>query len=807
MATEKNHYKSTLTIVDISSFIFRAFFGIKPLHSPQGEPVNAVFGVAQMLLQLLEKEGVQHLVVAYDSPQPNFRHALFADYKAHRHEAPEALVPQFARVDELITSLGCHSVRVDGYEADDCIATFADYWRSLGPDRSVVIVSGDKDLMQLVDARCTLLDTMIQKRYGVKEVQEKFGVLPGQIRDYLSIVGDASDNIPGIAGIGPKGACALLEQYGTLGAILDAQIDGRRGQLVQAGAKNALLSYELVGLRRDVPCELGDTSWGRACFEREQFLDFCQQMGFVSIQRRFMKKREQTETVFQPFVGEAQILWTYKTFVVADNDEQVCILQTPPQNAIIAAWDCKSLGRGGHWRDLMIASYVLDPDLGELGSLKRVLEKFHIHVEHESEYPKALRALWPHLESQLHAKKLWWLFETVEMPFVHLLQAMEVKGIGIDHEALVRCRDAFVEEQLDLEKRIKAYAKDELNVQSPKQLAQFLYVELGLPPQGKGKNHLTTDAEALAALAPLHEVPALLVVHREVTKLLHTYILPLLENTERVHTTFHQTLTATGRLSSTNPNVQNIPIRSPRGQRLREAFCADPGHVLVSADYSQIELRLLAHMSEDPVLCAAFAHHEDIHEVTARELFGSVSPEQRRIAKAINFGLIYGKGAFSLSQELKISRQEAQGFIDRYFERYQGVKLFLERQIEQASRDLFVTSLLGRRRFLPDLASKHPVMRQHASRMALNTPLQSSAADLMKVAMLRIESRLRADHLKSQMILQVHDEIMLECPLDEREHVQGFLGDLLCQGLEPYVKLRVPLEVHISWGERWSDLA
>ncbi len=903
------HSKNTLYLIDVSSFIFRAFFAIRSLKNKAGEPTNAVYGVATMLARLAEEAKPEYLAVVYDSKEPSFRKEIYPDYKANRSAPPDDLIPQFARIEELMRGFEIHTYRQSGVEADDLIATLAKKWSQVSVENHVVIVSGDKDLMQLVDSQVVLWDTMTNKIYGPTQVEEKFGVKPDQIRDYLGLVGDSSDNIPGVPGIGPKTASDLLKEFKTLEQVLrsaqEGKIKGKKGDSLKNFEADARLSAELATVREDLKVEIPLESLRYHFHLTAAGTDLLRELDFHSLVSRWQTQTSVTQTPlpiedllskeFQTISTESQfqnLLETLEKVSVFGIDLEttslnpreaqivgiaVCLPQDDPKGAAYIPlghldpsvvqlprqevlrrlkpllenpkikkigqnlkydWSVffeKQISPAGIAADTMVAAYLLDPEgrhnlkalslkyLGyEILSYEQVCGQGkdeigfeHVSVSVATRYSAedawlAVR-LWSQFRPLLEAEDLMPIFVQVDLPLVQILAQIELQGVCIDSSWLHQLSQEFSEELKGIEARVQAYASGPLNLNSPKQLGVFLFDELKLPTQGKTKTGFSTDARVLDVLAPLHEVPRLLLEYREISKLKGTYIDPLHllidPKTGKIHASFHQTVAATGRLSSSNPNLQNIPIRSERGMKIRRAFVPSPGHVLLSADYSQIELRLLAHMSGDPELVRSFQNNEDVHTRTASELFSipnnQISEKQRSIAKAINFGLMYGKTAFSLAQELKIPRKEAQEVIDRYFQKYSAIKGFLDFQIVQAREKGYVTTLLGRKRWLPDISSKNPVIRNNAERMAMNTPIQGTAADLMKLAMIQIDQRLRSGGYHSRMIIQVHDEVVLDCPRDELVEVKK----LVTEAMESAMTFSVPLQVNTCSGNNWMELS
>ncbi len=924
----------TLYLIDISSFIFRAFYAIRSLTNSKGEPTNAVYGVAQMVAQLLEERHAGYMAIVYDSKTPSFRKEMYAEYKANRSAAPEELVPQFDRIESLISSMELPSFRQDGVEADDLIATLAQKWEAASKDHRVVIVSGDKDLMQLVSDRVGILDTLQKKTYGPKEVEEKFGVPPSQIRDYLALVGDSSDNIPGVPSIGPKSAVDLLKAHGSLDEILEAaaagKISGKKGEVLKNHAEDARLSARLASLKTDLTVDSSAENLHYRFHLTPACTALLQELEFHSLAKKWegrwgtspegarqeaaveSKSTEQRETApaQEPAESAAPVApasGPQPRFITVDHEDALQALAAKVRERGCFGFDIESTSlnprqaefvgfaisvgpdegyyipvghRGTHapqlpldtvlgvlrplledsaigkvgqnlkydWSvlyshglkpqgivaDTMVADYVLEPEgrhnletlaLTHLGHAVTTYEQVcgkgkdqigfdQVPIEQATHYSAedawAAWRIWETLSPRLREEGVQGVYEQVDLPLVDILCRMELEGIAIDVPYLQELSRELDHDLKRIEKEIARFTVGPVNLNSPKQLAHLLFDELKLPTGAKTKTGYSTDASVLEGLADLHEVPRLLLEYRELSKLKGTYVDPLPgmrdAKTGRVHASFHQAVAATGRLSSSDPNLQNIPIRSERGRKIRRAFIPREGQILVSADYSQIELRLLAHMSQDPELVGSFLREEDVHRRTASEIFGvppeQVDDRQRSIAKAINFGLMYGKTAHGLAQELKISRKEAQETIDRYFQRYSGVKKFLDGQIQQARDSGQVHTLAGRRRKLRDIHSRNPALRAVAERMAMNTPIQGTAADLIKLAMIDLDRAIASRGLKSRLILQVHDELVLDVPKDE----QSVVEKILAETMESAMKLTVPLRVNVSSGATWADL-
>ncbi len=924
----KSSSYNTLYLIDISAFIFRAFYAVRELTAPDGTPVNAVYGVASMLGKLIDEVDPEYIAVVYDSKEPSFRKEIYPEYKANRSAPPEPLLPQFDIIEELITKMGLPSFRESGVEADDLIATLRKEWIKQDPKHRVIVVTGDKDLMALVDAKTQVWDTMKEVHYTEHEVTEKFGVAPNQICDYLSIVGDSSDNIPGIMGIGAKGAETLLREFKTLDGVIAAakagKIKGKKAEQIIEGEKSALLSRELATLKEDLKLHLSSKQARFHFTIKSELLEFFKHYNFKQLYSRYeIRHRSQeghtpsvsgldfeaptqlTETVAKPVqkyhpefitvktmnqletlldevkktglisvdvettsldptvaklvgiaiavdeqkgyyipVGHAQTLDSQ--FTQLDEKEVLDALRP-----FLESREIKKIGQNlkydlrvfenqgikphGVHADTMLAAYLLDSSgqhnlsylaqkylnytvttyeqVAGKGASEITFDQVPVDVatRYSAEDAWTALMLWKKLEPLIREQGLEKLYFDVDVPLVEVIADMEEAGIKVDAHFLEKLAVRFDEELQEIEKSIQKFSKNQtLNLNSPKQLAVFLFEELNLPPQGKTKTGLSTDASVLEKLAPLHEAPKMLLEYREISKLKNTYVLPLQnlrsKKDSRVRTHFHLTGTVTGRLSSSDPNLQNIPARSKRGQLIRQAFIAEKGNVLLSADYSQIELRILAHLSEDPNLVDSFQKDEDVHRRTASEIYHikpeAVTDQQRGVAKAINFGLMYGKGAFALAEELGITRTEAKTMINEYFTRYSSVKLFLESEIAMAREQGWVATIMGRKRMLPEARSANHLVRANAERMAMNAPIQGSASDLIKVAMIHLHEKLAKKKLKARILLQVHDELVLEVPEDEVTEVKA----LVRETMEQAMTLKVPLRVNVETGHNWAEL-
>lgn len=863
-----------LIIVDISSFIFRSFYAIRPLHAPDGTPVNAVHGVLSMLLKLLSKERPSHIFLARDSGRKTFRLEIFPEYKANRSEPPEELKPQFKLIEELMDKMQIPSLTLENYEADDVIGSAVTQWKDSFEE--VFIVSSDKDLMQFVDEKVKVLDTMKEKIYGPAEVFEKMGVKPDQIVDYLSLLGDASDNIPGVRGIGEKGAAKLLAEYGTLDECLknaEKVANKKTKDALLNHAEDAHLSKRLIEIKTDLPLNNPIEKLQYRFQAHPELLAFLKRLGLKAALKNIEElsyldsQAEANDQNFEmsmqgglPFApppmqrslpfknmtaldhemiaattlsldllwdgsmlrglgiykgeGEAQyyesqeLIFQILSQVLSKPNQEIYIHQSKK----LFAWAlANKVELRCHFFDTLLMHYLSDSswthDLAEL--FKRYEGE---SPEHPAERSILLWDLAKKLTKDLQEKELLKIYEEIDLPLVPILAEMENHGIMINPSFFATLDKEFSEILRRIEKEIEEVSGQTINLKSPKQVGELLFEKLNLPVIKKTKTGYSTDSEVLEELVSLQlsPIPQMILQYRELEKLSSTYVqvLPTLVHgdTKRVHTTFNQTVTTTGRLSSEQPNLQNIPVRTENGRRIRKGFVASPGKLLLSADYSQIELRLLAHFSEDPIMLKAFHNNEDIHAQTAAELSGTplaqVTREERNMAKTVNFGLMYGQSSFGLAATLGIGRNEAKEYITRYFEKFSRVKSFLDSLKEKAEIKIYTETLHGRKRFIPDIRSQNRNIKSSAERMAINTPIQGTAADILKIAMISISKEMKKLNLKSKMLLQVHDELIFEVEESELEQ----LKELVKSKMENVVQLKVPLTVNLGVGVNWYDL-
>jgi DNA polymerase I len=876
-----------LTLIDASGFIFRAYHAIQSLSTSRGVPTNAVYGFTRMLLKTLRELQPTHVALCFDKESRTGRQQIDPTYKANRPGPPADLIPQFELVRRVVEVLQVPVLEYAGWEADDVIATLV---RAAREQRfRVQVVTGDKDLVQLVDEGVALYDPMYDRHTGPKEARERFGVAPAQMRDYLALVGDPIDNVAKVPGIGPKTAVELITEFGdveTLLAQLDRVKKPKVREALRAHAESLRRSKQLVSIRDDLPIDtdlsrlerrpiLGEQA--RALFTELEFYKLLQEMpaspqpALALRTTRVLRRPEELPGVLEAvsrsgaafvpaFSGHPATGRLVGLAIALDEDAVYLPLGHAGENLPVTAFqqlvgpllanpavgkdghDLKTLGNllgtlqvelDGVRGDVELLSYLLNPSRREHALEDLARERLRVELapalqtaagrkeaatlgERFSEEvaeafgarAQAVRRLAEQLWLEVDAAQLGQLARTLELPLVPVLSRMERFGVRIDLEVLHEISRDVDGQCAAQEAELQRLAGHEFNVNSNAQLAQVLYGELKLPVLKRGKTGPSTDAEVLEKLAEQHPLPKVLLDYRMLSKLKSTYLDalgPLVAADGRLHTTFHQAATATGRLSSSDPNLQNIPIRTDIGRSIRRAFVADPGWSLLSADYSQIELRILAHIAEDPALVEAFRADEDVHQRTAAEVFGippaQVSAEQRRVAKMVNFGIAYGLSPYGLATRLDIPQEEAAAIIERYFARYTGIRRYLEETVARARRTGVVETLFGRRRLMEDLHSSNRATAQAAERAAINMPIQGTAADLIKMAMLRIDTSLRERGLRSRMLLQVHDELLLEAPAEELEETSA----LVRTEMAGVATLRVPLRVDLGVGKSWAD--
>lgn len=823
-----------LFLIDSFGYIFRAYYArmrmnAPPMRTSTGVATEAVFILHNMLKKLREKYRPDYLAAVYESLGPTFRETEFAAYKANRTETPPDLIAQIPLVRRLLEAQRVPVLECPGFEADDVIGTYAKRAQAAGLE--VVIVSSDKDMLQLVGPGISMLNPAKDDLlYDREKVKEFMGVWPEQVADLLSLKGDAVDNIPGAPGIGEKGAVALLTEYGSLDRLLEVAPDLQKKAYREALTTHrpqVELSKRLATIHCEVPLEVPVEALALAEPDRTELEAFYREMEFFTFLRELGPAVETVAEDYGPIAADAVAEWVGEGPVgIALFDGQLGIARGPGQARSCAALeflesdtakiahDTKAIyavnpAARGLTRDLMLEAFLLTADGGNAAfdALCEVHlgQKPGARADQRADLTLRLaEKLGPELD-KINGREI---YETIDLPLVPVLAAMERIGVLIEPKQLAVMSGQMETAIQALTKEIHGLAGHEFNINSPQQLGKVLFEEMNLPAPSKGgKKQISTAADVLEGLA--HPIAAQVLEYRGLVKLKGTYVdaLPSLIHPEtgRVHTTFQQTGAATGRLSSSNPNLQNIPIRTELGREIRAAFVPPPGWKLVVADYSQIELRLLAHMSLDPVLVDAFQHGEDIHTRTAAEVFGVnaafVTPEMRRGAKAVNFGIVYGQTSFGLASALGIPKHEAEKYIKAYFARYAGVKTFIDNTIAEVRAKGYAETLFGRRRPIPDMESRNPNARSFAERTAVNTPLQGSAADLIKLAMIRIQSLLAEQGLASRMILQVHDELVFEAPEVEVETLRA----LVRREMESVREFAVPLVVDTGVGDNWRD--
>lgn len=882
-----------LVLIDISSYFYRAFFAIPHLSTSAGFPTNALYGVTTMLQKLMKEQTPSHMAAILDCPEPTFRHEVYHEYKATRPDMPDNLSAQIPYMKEVIQAFNISAIEKPGYEADDIIGTLAKQAEKQGIE--VIIVSGDKDMYQLLSPRIILLDTMKNMVSDIEKVKERFGVGPEKMVEIFGLIGDSVDNVPGVPGIGEKTAINLIQQFGSIDGIyknLDKVNQKKVKTSLQEFKEQAFLSRELVTIDTQVPL---DCTWK----------DLGVRPPDEEILRNLYKKFEFTRLLktLKPEKPEQPVQKTYKLLTDPKDIRELFLkleakgifaldLETTSEDPMLAeivgisfAWKdhtssyipvahqnfvnqprkefvlsalkplledsrIKKVGHNIKYEyilfkrqgiilqgiicDTMIASYVLNPskyrhnlenvsldyldyhmtpykDL--VGTGRNAIAFDQVPIEKAKDYACEDSDI-TFILSEIFNRKIkeggfQELYHKIEMPLLAVLAKMEMSGVKVDIDHLKDLSDEFGEKLDTIERDIYNLAEEEFNINSPKQLGEILFEKLNLPMLKRTKTGYATDISTLTELSKMHPLPEKILAYRSLTKLKSTYIdnMPALVNpaTGHIHTSYNQTVTATGRLSSSDPNLQNIPIRTEEGIRIREAFISEPGCKILSADYSQIELRILAHLSDDETLIDAFLHNEDVHARTASEIWGvrptEVTSQMRREAKVINFGIIYGMSSFGLSKELDIKPNVAHAYIDDYFKKYRGVRNYLDWILSYARKEGYVTTLMNRRRYLPEITSKNAAVRKFAERTAINAPIQGTAADLIKIAMIRIARAIEKQQLKAKMIIQVHDELVFEVPDQEIEA----LHILVKEEMEGVLDMKVPLKVDINWGTNWRE--
>lgn len=930
-------------LVDGSSYFYRAFYALPPLSTPQGLPTNAIYGFTTMLLKVMREKNPDYLAIAFDTAAPTHRHLEYKAYKAQRPPMPDNLSVQIPYIHKIVEAMKIPALQEEGLEADDLIGTIAKKAEAEGLE--VTLVTGDKDMLQLVSPRIKIYDTMKEKVSRVEEVKARFGVEPSQMTEIMGLMGDASDNIPGVPGIGEKTAIKLIAEFGSLDHLLSRLDEVKQPKLrenLKKFSEQAKLSQRLATIRTDCPIAFILLDYRLREPERDKLIPLFKELGFESLIKSLSQNAhqghvnqakpvgahrdaplltgasagergeqrptaliEEDVTLIRDEAGLNRLVQRLKSattvalvlqttpstqnvgavhelpllhglslavtdqeafFIPLDPDRQGSLTSSSlNEEKVLAALkpmlEDPAVKKNGHDLkrafvilkrrgvqlqspsfDTMIASYLLNP-LRRSQSLDTIALEYLQHSSPPAPQPPPLLAEQPGLlagqteaqsasggdeaaayfgamsrlifqlervlEDRIKTQDMERLYHDIEIPLIEVLADMEMNGCKVDRGRLEAVSKELDQKLQEMKGRIFSMAGGEFNLLSPKQLSEVLFNRLGLKPIKRTKTGYSTDEEVLEQLAVQHELPAEILNFRQLSKLKSTYAdaLPLAMDpaTGRIHTTFHQTVTATGRLSSSDPNLQNIPIRTDWGYRIRGAFVAEDGHRLLSADYNQIELRIMAHLSQDPQLLSAFQENVDVHTRTAMELFGlakdQITTEMRRAAKTVNFGVLYGLSPYGLAVNLGISQSEAKRYIDNYFSVYAGVKRFIDQTIETAKKTGYVTTLFNRRRPIPELQAANNAMRSAGERIAINMPIQGSAADLIKSAMVKIAQRLKKERYQARMILQIHDELLFEVPEQETQMISA----LVKEAMENVMTLSVPITVDLGIGKNWME--
>ena len=849
--------KKTLYLVDVSAMFFRAFYAIPPLTNKKGFQTNAIYGFLTMTIKLLNTKKPDYIVYCCDQKEPSFRKELDQNYKANRSEMPEELGSQLPFIFNFIDALGIPSFGKKGFEADDIIGTLAKWGDEAGYE--VYIVSSDKDFGQCITQNVTLYDSVKEKLYDPEGVEKKWGVSPDQFIDYLSLIGDSSDNVPGVKGIGPKGAVKLLSEFGSLDKIYENidKISGANQKKLIEGQDSAKCSKKLVTIVTDVKIEMSEETISKKPKNNKQILEYLNELEFQSFERSLLDEEHIPQSTGDSAKTgakltsedhyEIQIITDLDSFTDQDFEQFYCF--SFEDGFVLADFKKKTAFFVMAHLSESFFKFVADKDVSWSGfQLKNLFKKSgieNIKVSFDSEVAaytlyagfKNFETLYKRLfnkellkEDQFETQTQFmnffissqkevfkqikkdldenpWaskIYEEIEKPITPILRKMENKGILLDTAELLKQRKDLEDQCQKMESEIYKLAGEEFNILSPKQLGVVLFDNLNIPSLKKTKTGRSTGVEVLEKLSKDHPICAFVLKYREFKKLLSTYVesLPKMirPETKRIHTTFNQTLTTTGRLSSENPNLQNIPIRTERGELVRKAFVSLPGYKLLSVDYSQIELRILAHVSKDKRLIEAFQNDEDIHAATASEIFqinlNDITSDKRRVAKAVNFGIAYGQGAFGLAETLGISRSESKEIIETYFKKFPGIKEYRDSTIDFAKQNGFVEFLTGRRRYLPELQSKNKMLAKFGERAAINAPIQGLASDIVKIAMIKVDKEIH-----SPLLLQVHDELIFEVKDENLETVKDQVKGIM----ESAYSLSVPLKANANSGLSWWE--
>lgn len=838
-----------LMILDGNSVINRAYFGVKPLTNRDGLYTHAVYGFLNILERMEKEESPDAVCVAFDLHGPTFRHARYEGYKANRHGMPEELAQQMPVMKQVLTAMNIPIYSAQGWEADDVIGTVG---KRCGQENwDCVVVTGDRDSLQLIDDHVKI-KLVISKPgqttatlYDEAKFREEYGFAPKRMVDLKALMGDSSDNIPGVAGVGPKTATDLLLKFGTLDGVYanleDASIRPKLREKLEAGKDSAYLSYELATIIPEAPIEFEPADAVLREYNKPELYALFQKLEFVRLIDRYGLRGAAAEAAIP---AKADVKSLPKAEVLPERlskcalyfapdgslgiawEDGVCAL-TPmelhmaalPQMEALVLHDARAamhlleeagIAYGSVCFDTALAAYDLNPSQSDY-PVSKLATTFLGKTVEDGDAAACAEAVWllaEPLKQELEKQGETALYNEIELPLCAVLYRMERLGIAIDRNQLAQFGKMLEERIADCEALIYGYSDGPFNIQSPKQLGTLLFEKLGLPAGKKTKTGYSTNADVLEKLRDKHPIIPAIMDYRMLTKLKGTYadgLMKVIGPDGRIHTTFQNLVTATGRLSSTDPNLQNIPVRTDLGAEIRKMFVPKPGCVLVDADYSQIELRVLAHIADDKTMQRAFCDGLDIHTATASQVFGvpadQVTPLQRRHAKAVNFGIVYGISEFSLAEDIGVSRYEARDYIDSYLANYHGVRDYMKKVVEDAKERGYTETLYGRRRYIPELKSSNFNVRQSAERIALNTPIQGTAADLIKLAMIRVDRALRESFPEAKLLLQVHDELIVECPEDQAPQVAA----LVSREMENVAQLKVPLTAEAKFGKSWYD--
>ncbi|MGC8971046.1 MAG: DNA polymerase I [bacterium] len=839
-----------LVLVDGSGIAYRCYFALPRLSSPKGFPTQAIYGFANIIFKILDEIEPDYIVVAFDTPLPSFRHETYKEYKAHRQAMPDEMSVQIPYIKRLLKALSIAILECPGYEADDVIATLVDRFKN---SLDISVISGDYDLLSLVDENVKVIvprkGITEVEIFDIKAVEEKFGVPPHKIPIFKALAGDSSDNIKGIEGIGKSSAVEILKNINTLEELLSSiqNLPPRLRSKLEGKEEEIRENLFLATLKRDIPVEINLEDIATKPPNIEEIKEIALELGMKSILKRFSLEAQESSnieihterkkvedisevvkdvnylalcpeidfSIYPPKIKSLSISLDEKIYRVEGSVNAITdfVSNLISTDKCIAVYDMKSVWKTieldkietSNILDISILGYLLDPS--QEVTLNKLIDRY-INERLPQEY--AIYKLGNLLKEEVDKSEMVELYHRIELPLTKVLASMELKGVLIDVDYLRELSKVLEVSLSQIEKEIYNLAGEVFNINSPKQLGYILFEKLKLPPIKKTKTGYSTDAEVLTQLATESEICVKLLEYRELTKLKSTYVdaLPRLINpyTGRLHTTFSQTSTSTGRLASSDPNLQNIPVRSEIGKEIRRAFIAPKGYKLISADYSQIELRILAHLSGDPLLIEAFEKGIDIHSQTAVKILGvkpeDVTPNLRRLAKTINFGIIYGMSDYGLAKELGIHKREAKEYIENYFNTYKVVRDFLESLKESAREKGYVTTIFNRRRYIPQIKSSNKTERELGERLAINTPIQGSAADLIKLAMVNLYNTLRGKGLPADITLQIHDELLVEV----KEEVAEEVAQIVKETMESAYPMRVPITVDVKIGDNWCEI-